>query len=155
MPAYLQARTTIAASPQQVWAVLSDLTAMGRWSPQCKKTFVLGGPLKVGSKAVNVNGQGWKVWPTTSKVVALEPERKIAFRVLENRTVWSYELTPVSGGTEVVERREVPDGTSRLSSTLIRHLLGGEQRFEVELVEGMNRTLARLKAEVEGSRPAH
>ncbi|WP_394287806.1 SRPBCC family protein, partial [Corynebacterium variabile] len=38
----ITASRTINASPDRVWHAVSDLSAMGRRSPQCRKMLVLG-----------------------------------------------------------------------------------------------------------------
>lgn len=145
----LEAIIDIDASPEAVWTIVSDLKRMGEWSPQCRKMRVLGGPVRVGTTTINLNRKGFLFWPTTAKVVRFEPKKSIAFRIVENRTVWSYELEPTASGTRVVERREAPTGTSKLSQILVKTVLGGNDDFEVEVAEGMNATLARIKSEVE------
>jgi hypothetical protein len=40
-----------------------------------------------------------------STVVEMIPEQRPAFRVNANNTIWSYELTPISDGTRVIESR--------------------------------------------------
>ncbi|BAH50119.1 SRPBCC family protein [Rhodococcus opacus] len=149
MATTLEASIDIDATPQDVWAVVSDLKRMGEWSPQCRKMRVLGGVVEEGTKTVNINRKGLLVWPTTSKVVKFQPNKAIAFRILENRTIWSYELEPTSGGTKVIERREAPTGTSKVSQFLVKTVLGGNEDFEVDLVNGMNTTLARIKSAAE------
>jgi uncharacterized protein YndB with AHSA1/START domain len=151
----IQATVEIDAPPAQVWSLVSDLRNMPRWSPQCAKTFVRGGgPVQLGSRMVNVNRRGLLVWPTQSKVVRFEPEREIAFRVRENWTVWSYTLEPTAtGATRVTARREAPAGISDLSVRLTEAVLGGVEPFADELREGMQLTLARIKADVET--PSH
>ena len=147
----LEATIDIAASPETVWSIVSDLQRMGEWSPQCKKMKVFGGPVGKGTKTLNVNRKGMLVWPTTSKVVTFEPNRELAFRVVENKTIWSYTLTPSATGTTVVEKREAPTGTSSVSSFLVQRVLGGIDEFDVELIDGMNKTLRRIKTESEKS----
>ncbi|MDF3310402.1 SRPBCC family protein [Rhodococcus sp. T2V] len=150
MATTLEASIDIDATPQDVWAVVSDLKRMGEWSPQCRKMRVLGGVVEAGTKTVNINRKGFLVWPTTSKVVKFQPNKAIAFRILENRTIWSYELEPTASGTKVIERREAPTGTSKVSQFLVKTVLGGNEDFEVDLVNGMNTTLARIKSAAEG-----
>ncbi|MFI8568464.1 SRPBCC family protein [Rhodococcus sp. NPDC078407] len=145
----LEATIDIAATPETVWSIVSDLQRMGEWSPQCKKMKVFGGPVGKGTKTLNVNRKGLLVWPTSSKVVTFEPNRELAFRIVENKTIWSYTLTPSATGTTVVEKRRAPSGTSALSSLLVKRVLGGTDEFDVELVEGMNATLRRIKTESE------
>jgi uncharacterized protein YndB with AHSA1/START domain len=139
----------IDAPPAVVWAVVSDLKRMGEWSPQCTRMFVFGGEIKQGTRTLNVNKQGWKRWPTNAKVVHFEPERKLAFRVVENRSVWTYELEPTETGTRLTESRKIPDGVSKVSTVLTNAVLGGTPTFEDELATGIRRTLERIKSEAE------
>ncbi|WP_186627718.1 SRPBCC family protein [Rhodococcus sp. BP22] len=145
----LEATIDIDANPEQVWKIVSDLKRMGEWSPQCKLMKVFGGDVRRGTTTFNINRKGLLVWPTRSKVVEFEPNKKIAFRVLDNKTIWSYSLTPNGTGTSVVEKREAPSGTTAISSFLVKNVLGGSDQFDVELVDGMNKTLQRIKAETE------
>jgi uncharacterized protein YndB with AHSA1/START domain len=146
----IEASIDIAAPPARVWGLLSDLRNMPRWSPQCRKTFVRGGPIGQGSKLVNINRRGLLVWPTQSMVTEFVPEQKLAFRIKENWTVWSFTLEPTTdGGTRVVQRREAPKGISDVSVRLTKTVLGGLDEFTTELQQGMNQTLARIKADAE------
>lgn len=150
MPTDLEVSIDINATPAQVWAVVSDLTAMPRWSPHTKKVLLRGGPLHVGSKMLNVNKLGWRIWPTQSVVTAYEPDRLVAFKVLENHAVWSFELTPLDDGarTRLTQRRDVASGTTVVSRQLIDKALGGEESFEKELTTGMRQTLQRIRDDV-------
>lgn len=145
----LEASTHIKATPEQVWKVVSDLKRMGEWSPQCRKVVVRGGgPVTLGTKTVNVNKRGLLVWPTTAKVVRFEPNKEIAYKINENNSVWSFTITPTEGGVELTERREAPNGTTKVSSTLINLAFGGEKSFDAELTDGMQQTLGKIKASV-------
>lgn len=145
----LEATITVDATPAQVWAMVTDVARMSAWSPQVVKTIVLGGPVRLGTRFLNINHQGWKHWPTNARVVRFTPHRDFAFRIVENRTVWSYQLDEVDGGTRVTHRREVPDGISTLSRGLTAAAFGGQRRFAALLQEGMEQTLQRLKADAE------
>ncbi len=146
----IEATIDIAAPPAAVWELVSDLRNMSRWSPQVAKTFVRGGGTGHGTKMVNLNRRGLLVWPTQSMVTDFEPQRRIAFRVKDNWTVWSFTLSPnQAGGTTVVQRREAPKGISDISVKLTNAVLGGVDDFAVELERGMNQTLARIKADAE------
>ena len=147
----LKATITVQATPAQVWALVTDVARMAEWSPQVVKTFVLGGRVGPGARFVNLNRQGWKRWPTSAKVVRFEPHRDFAFRITENRTVWSFQLEPTAdGGTFVTHRRETPEGITAVSNVLVGLALGGQESFVPELLEGMSTTLERVKAELEG-----
>ena len=146
----IEASIEIAAPPAAVWELVSDLSNMPRWSPQVAKTFVRGGETRRGAKMININRRGLLVWPTQSMVTEFEPEQKIAFRIKDNWTIWSFTLGPTAdGGTRVVQRREAPKGISDISVRLTNAVLGGVGDFSAELLRGMNHTLARIKADAE------
>lgn len=145
----IQDSIEVAAPPEAVWAVVSDLRRMGEWSPQCRRMYVLGGDVRRGTRTFNLNRRGWLRWPTTSRVVVFEPEREVAFRIAQNRMIWTFALEPTATGTRVTESRTMPDGSGRASALLVQHLLGGTEEFEQELADGMASTLARIKTEVE------
>ncbi|MUM35642.1 SRPBCC family protein, partial [Mycolicibacterium sp. CBMA 361] len=53
----LQADITINAPVAKVWALISDLDNMPKWSPQCRAMRSIGA-VKVGTKTVNLNRRG-------------------------------------------------------------------------------------------------
>jgi uncharacterized protein YndB with AHSA1/START domain len=144
----LQAQIDINAPVPKVWALVSDLSRMPQWSPQCRlmKAF---GPVRQGARTINVNRRNRMFWPTTSTVTEVIPEKKLAFRVHQNNTIWSYELEPTDTGTRLVETRHAENGTTAFSNMSINALLGGVPSFERELADGMNATLSRIKAAAE------
>jgi uncharacterized protein YndB with AHSA1/START domain len=144
----LQAQVDIDAPASKVWALISDFRRMPEWSPQCRwmRPF---GPLREGTRTLNFNRRNRLFWPTTSTVIEVIPEKKLAFRVDANRTVWSYELEPNGEGTRVTESRHAENGVSALSNMSVNAFLGGTTNFERELLEGMNTSLAKIKAAAE------
>lgn len=144
----LQAEIDINAPVEKVWGLISDFKRMPEWSPQCRLMKALG-PVRQGTRTLNVNRRNRMFWTTTSTVTEVIPERKLAFRVNANGTIWSYELEPTDNGTRVVESRHAENGVKAISNFTINALLGGVPSFERELVEGMNASLARIKAAAE------
>jgi hypothetical protein len=109
------------------------------------------GPVRQGTRTVNLNRRNLMFWPTTSTVVEMIPEQKLAFRVNANNTIWSYELQPIPEGTRVIESRHAENGVKPVSSMAVNTLFGGTANFERELVDGMNASLAKIKAAAENS----
>lgn len=103
----LEATIDISAPPERVWAVVSDLERMPEFSPQCVRMVALGAP-KAGTWTINLNRDGKKYWPTTARIVRYEPNQAFAFRINENRSIWSYTLEPTETGTRLIERRTCP-----------------------------------------------
>jgi uncharacterized protein YndB with AHSA1/START domain len=146
----LQAQVDIKAPVSKVWALVSDFRRMPQWSPQCRLMRPLG-PIRQGTRTVNLNRRNLMFWPTTSTVVEMIPEQKLAFRVNANNTIWSYELQPIPEGTRVIESRHAENGVKPVSSMAVNTLFGGTANFERELVDGMNASLAKIKAAAEKS----
>ena len=144
----LQAQIDIKAPVPKVWALISDFNRMPQWSPQCRLMRALG-PVRQGTRTINLNRRNFLFWPTTSTVTEVIPEKKLAFRVNTNGTIWSYELEPTEQGTRVVETRHAENGVRPAANFTVQTLFGGVPNFERELVEGMNTSLARIKAAAE------
>ncbi|MGZ5405083.1 MAG: SRPBCC family protein [Nocardioides sp.] len=144
----LHASVDIAATPERVWSLVTDLPRMASWSPQVVKTIVWG-PVQLGTRALNLNRRGPLVWPTRSKVVAFEPHREFAFRIVDNAAIWAFVLESTATGTRLVHERRTPHGLTPISQTLQKHVLGGVDRFTGELKDGMALTLTRIKVESE------
>jgi uncharacterized protein YndB with AHSA1/START domain len=144
----LQAQIDIDAPVAKVWALVSDLSRMPQWSPQCRMMKPLG-PVRQGTRTINLNRRNRTFWPTTTTVTEVIPGEKIAFRVNQNGTIWSYELEPTDAGTRVVETRHAENGVKPAANMTVNALFGGVPNFEGELVDGMNETLSRIKAAAE------
>jgi uncharacterized protein YndB with AHSA1/START domain len=146
----LKAEIEINAPVARVWALVSDPGRMPQWSPQCRIMKALG-PIRPGTRTINLNRRGLLFWPTTSVITEVVPERKFAFRIPINTSVWSYELEPTATGTRLIETRHAENGVTAVSTAVTKAALGGVDSFEKELLEGMNQGLARIKAAAEGS----
>jgi uncharacterized protein YndB with AHSA1/START domain len=146
----LQAQIDINAPASKVWALVSDFRRMSQWSPQCRRMQPLG-PLRQGTRTLNLNRRNHLFWPTTCTVTEVIPEQKLAFRVNTNGTIWSYELQPIPDGTRVIESRLAENGINPVPNMTINTLFGGTANFEQELVDGMNTSLAKIKAAAEDS----
>ena len=144
----LRAEIDIAAPVSKVWSLVSDLSRMPQWSPQCRMMKLLG-PLRPGTRTLNLNRRNLLFWPTTATITEVVPERKLAFRIPLNTSVWSYELEPTATGTRLVETRHAENGVRAVSTAVTKAALGGVDSFEKELLEGMNQSLTRIKAAAE------
>lgn len=139
------------ATPDRVWNAVSDLSAMGRRSPQCRKMFILGnGTPGVGTTTVNLNHRGLLYWPTWSKITVWEPGSTLEWRVPLNGSRWRYELVDNGDGTTTLTESRIVEGdTSALSRGLVAIALGGNDTFEDELKQGIEQTLTVISDEVE------
>lgn len=141
----------MAAPPERIWALVSDVTTTGRFSPETFEAEWLDGVTgpAVGARFrghVRRNGRGPVYW-TTCLVTASTPGREFAFAVMvRGRFVnsWRYQLAPTDIGTDVTESFELTD----TPATRLYWRAAGRARLRTN-VEGMRATLGRIKAEVE------
>jgi hypothetical protein len=93
----------VARSPEDLYALVSDITNMGDWSPICKECWWEedAGP-RVGAGFGGRNELPEHTWETRSEVVAADPGREFAFAV-HGTIAAGATRSPVAGGTEVTE----------------------------------------------------
>lgn len=91
------------SSPEALYALVSDVTRMGEWSPVCTGGWWEDDARGVGAWFVGHNETPEKTWETRSQVTADEPGREFTFIVGGNRTRWGYEFEAVDGGTRMTE----------------------------------------------------
>ncbi|MDQ3155986.1 MAG: SRPBCC family protein [Actinomycetota bacterium] len=146
----LETSIEILATPATVWGIVSDLRRMTDWSPELVFQKFTGSQIGLGTRSINLNKRKGFVWPTSSKVTVFEPEKRISFFVHGSSAQWTYELEPTTTGTKLTERRDLKGGRRSLASKVTAAVaLGGIESHDVELIEGMNKTLARIKGEAE------
>jgi len=143
----------MAAPPERIWALVSDVTRIGEYSPETFEAEWLDGATGPVTGArfrghVKRNGIGPIYW-TSCTVVACVPGREFAFGVGGSDrplSVWRYQLEPVGDGTDVTESFELAQlPLLRLYWALLGWARGPTNR------SGMRTTLERIKAEVERS----
>lgn len=107
----------IAAPPEVVWSIISDVERTGEWSPECVRCSWLDGADRpvVGARYRGVSRNGWRRWSTTSTVTTVEPCAELEWDVTFLRRPvarWSYRLATVTEGVtrleEGVEDRREP-----------------------------------------------
>ena len=143
----------INASPETVFAMVSDLTRMGEWSPENQGgQWVKGatGPA-VGAQFKGRNSNGKKSWGTMVKVFEFAPGSKIVFALMVGPSRWcdwAWEVTPSANGSLVTH--SWIDRRSKFSNTLGRLVSGVADRSEHNR-KNMEATLEALAASVHGS----
>jgi uncharacterized protein YndB with AHSA1/START domain len=149
-PLPISASVDVAAPPDRVWAVVSDVTRMPEWSPELRRLYPVGGrEPRVGMRLIGVNRRGYALWPTTSTVVRLEPERAVAWKTRQSGATWTYELEPTAAGTRLTGRRELAKYT--LGTALFAPVIGGAAGHDRELADGIRSTLDRIKTTIEAA----
>ncbi|WP_369201056.1 SRPBCC family protein [Streptomyces sp. PU-14G] len=79
----LTASVAIDAPAQTVYRMVSDITRMGEWSPECfGGRWVEGAPGRVGARFHGFNREGEAVWTSESEVIEADEGRAFGFTVL-------------------------------------------------------------------------
>ena len=141
----------MSAPPERIWDLVSDVTRIGRYSPETFEAEWLEGATgpAVGARFrghVKRNGRG-PTYGTNCTVLASVPGQEFAFGVGGSDrplNTWRYQFEPSGDGTDVTESFELANvAPVRLYWALLGWARGRTNR------KGMLTTLDRLKAEVE------
>jgi hypothetical protein len=109
-----QAEAVSAATPDQVWAVLADVTRIGEWSHECHGATWLDGATTAtaGARYRGVNRSGRARWRRRNEILTAEPGRELSWRTVPSRlyrdsTRWRIRIEPHPDGTRIVQTFEV------------------------------------------------
>jgi hypothetical protein len=105
--ATLEVSVEINAPADAIWPLVSDLTRMGDWSPECtgvrwKGRVPAGQP---GARFSGRNRKGLWRWSTKCTVVSAIPSRELAWTVSFfgfSVAYWAYRLEPAANGATTV-----------------------------------------------------
>jgi uncharacterized protein YndB with AHSA1/START domain len=143
----------ISAPPEIVWALVSDVTRMGDFSPEnvgCEWMGDRDQPI-VGARFRGTNRNGKKTWKTSCRVVRSEPSHLFAFEVKAagfRVARWEYRLDPTGSGCRVAETWT--DQRGKLVTWLGGPVSGVRDRAGHNRA-GIETTLERVAAEAEGT----
>ncbi len=98
----------IGASPERVWAMVSDLTRMGEWSSENVGGEWIGGATgpEPGARFRGANQNGTKRWNSVVTVIDADPGLRFSFRVTAfgiKISDWGYDFEPTPTGCRVTE----------------------------------------------------
>lgn len=130
-PSRITARTTVMpATPQHVWAAITDVTGFPRWRPAVRAVEVL------------APGDGRHAWREHVRhgVIACEieemtPPRRLVVRITDRQLTyggtWTYELAPADAGTRltITERGEISHPVCRTLAWLSSGSAGNLERY--------------------------
>ncbi len=105
----------VAATPEQVWELLSDITRAGEWSHETRGGEWLDGVTAAapGARFRGRNQNGRTKWSRVCEVQTADAPRTISWCTVPTRVVyrdstrWTYELTPTDTGCTITQRFEV------------------------------------------------
>ena len=141
----------INAPSDKVWAMVSDLTRMGEWSPENDGATWLGGAKgpTIGATFRGVNSNGRKKWNTMGTIIEAEPGHVLAFRITAagfKVAEWRYVFETTATGCRVTETWT--DRRGAIAKTLGKPVSGVADRA-AHNHGTMEKTLERLKSAAE------
>ncbi len=100
------ATTTVTATPEQVWAVLSDHEGMARWAPGLKVDLVRHGEFERNGAGAQRRFTPLGVLPSfTEEIVDFEPGQQLSYRLVSGLPFRNYtgevRLRPIAYGTRI------------------------------------------------------
>lgn len=146
------AKIEIAAPPERVYELITDLANLGAWNVECLRATWIG-PVKEakpGARFRGSNRNGSRRWSTESTVTAAEPGRAFAYHVraagVLDVAIWRFDLTPTEDGCLVEQKTwdtrgrfmqvvgrlatNVPDRVSHNTANMEKSLEGLKQAAE-------------------------
>lgn len=150
MPTYPQSSSAsieVNAAPEVVWQLVSDITRMGEWSPECVRAEWEHGSTgpEVGAHFHGYNRSGTFEWDAPCIVTDCEPGKVFAFGIPYNDETmnrWRFEFAPSGAGTTLTESFDLPAINIEGSAANF------EGRFEM-LADAIKVTIANIKAAAE------
>ncbi|CAN3130377.1 Polyketide cyclase [Mycobacterium sp. smrl_JER01] len=104
----------VAVPADQLYALVTDITRTGEWSPICKACWWdEGAGPRVGAWFTGRNETPERTWETRCQVVVADPGRRFAWEVNDGWVYWGYEFTAQRDGTRLTESWELrPKGVA-------------------------------------------
>ena len=94
----------IDTTPDALYALVSDVTRTGEWSPICAACWWDEGQgPEVGAWFTGRNETPDRTWETRSEVVVATPGEEFAWKVGGKYSRWGYSLERTDGGTRLTE----------------------------------------------------
>ncbi|GAA3767068.1 SRPBCC family protein [Micromonospora maritima] len=133
---------TVPASPARVYALISDITRMGEWSPE---TYAAGW-IEPGRRFRGRNRIGRLYrWSMSATVTEATPGRAFAFTTdWPSSSSWRYQLEEVEGGTRITE--SMTRATPQMAIVRRFQDAVGVRDRAAHLRAGMTTTLHRIEA---------
>ena len=153
----VEAEVYIAAAPDRVWALVTDLPRMGEWSPENMggEWVSEGGPKQGALFRGRNHHPAVGEWETQSTVIALDEPRLFSWAVGDPANpgaTWRFELVPEGDGTRVHQHVQIGPGPNGLTMA-VQSMPDKEDRIvarrQQEHTDNMSATLAGIKAAAE------
>ncbi|KOU56523.1 SRPBCC family protein [Streptomyces sp. NPDC060334] len=165
----LRADISVNATPEEVYAVVSDLPRSAEWSPECMGgEWISGEPSAVGSifRGENLRSEqvvAWAplvrgTWYTEARVTAAEPGRTFRWMMLthaqeDQESVWGFDVKADGSGSVLTHHFRMGKATAGIHKIVADLDEAGRRKFvddwTAKLVQDLDATLSRIKDVIE------
>ncbi|MGI5448410.1 SRPBCC family protein [Streptomyces sp. CA-243310] len=165
----LRADISVNATPEEVYAVVSDLPRSAEWSPECMGgEWISGAPSAVGSifRGENLRSEqvvAWAplvrgTWYTEARVTAAEPGRTFRWMMLthaqeDQESVWGFDVAADGSGSVLTHHFRMGKATAGIHKIVADLDEAGRRKFvddwTAKLVQDLDATLSRIKDVIE------
>jgi len=143
----------IDADAGMVYDLISDVTRIGEWSPECRRANWLDGEA---GPAVGVRFKGhnkWKMsrWARICEIVAAEPGREFAFWTIPGHgpsadsTTWRWDIETAGDVTRVTQSYEITKMPQRWFLPIVKRFMP----HHLDMRDHIRQTLEALKTTAE------
>ena len=138
---------TIGASPDAVYAVVSDVVRTPEWSPECHRVEWAGGRgAEPGARFRGWNRLGRARWVDDVVIETADPPRAFAFVASgPPPTRWSWTMVPAADHTTIVTVAYEELAPRPWWRALSRRLRSGVSDREGDLVQNLRKSIAGVK----------
>jgi hypothetical protein len=145
----------IVASPDVVFDLVSEVTRIGEWSPECHGADWQGDQRGLGARFTGHNRSGRNRWSRVCEVVDYEPSREFAYRTVPgfrfgpsaDSSVWRFSIVPTDNGSRVTQSLE----PVKLPQAWFRPFIRRFMAQHLDMRDQMRVTLTALKATAEAT----
>ena len=154
-PVHVVVDAVIDAAPATVFAMITDITRMGDWSPETVSAAWLDGATKAaeGARFKGNNRFGRLQWSTKPTITRVEQDRVFEFAVPgKSGAIWRYDLRSTEAGATAITESVHQQRPLPAPIRFLQRRAGVTDRA-ANLREGMTITLQRLSAAATSTTP--
>jgi hypothetical protein len=158
LPLSHQESIEVEVPSEDLYDLVSDITRTGEWSPVCTSCWwdddAEAG--RAGAWFTGHNETASRTWETRSRVVVADRPREFSWMVGGDRVRWGFRLEPAGAATTLTETWEFrPEGLASFEERFGDDAPAQVADRTAQALDGIPRTLARIKAIAEGARSGH
>jgi hypothetical protein len=145
----------IAAPPDVVFGLVSDVTRIGEWSPECHGADWLDDRRGPGSRFTGHNRSGRNRWSRVCEVIVDEPDREFGYRTVPgfrfgpsaDSSEWRFTIAATATGSQLTQSLE----PVKVPQAWFRPFISRFMAHHLDMREQMRATVTAIKTAAEAA----